>query len=147
MACIYHQISAHIFLFSFGVSTTVPLKFYTLHSTLFYMARELTSSSLQRSSSYLYHLISPSSFLVLWHIVQDSLMHVTNFFSLLALSRIDLSNALRTLLGAGGGGTSMSRQCDMLSTSSPGMLSRIMIKASLNSTEQRRLRTFRFGKY
>lgn len=108
--------------------------------------RELTSSSLQRSSSYLYHLMSPSSFLARWHMVHDSLMHVINFFSLLALSRIDLSSALKTLLGAGSGGASTTRQWAMLSTSSPGRRSRSMIRASLNSTEQRMLRTFRFGR-
>lgn len=52
-------------------------------------ARVLTSSAFQSPSSYLYHLMSPSSFLVRWHIVHESVMHVRNSRIREAFSRID----------------------------------------------------------
>ena len=110
-------------------------------------ARELTSSAFHSPSSYLYHLMSPSSIFVRWHIVHESFMHVKNSRNRDAFSIIDWSISLTTFLGPGGGRTSIRRQCDMLSTSRCGKLSRTMIRASLYSIEHRRLRTFKVGRY
>lgn len=110
-------------------------------------ARELTSSSFHRPSSYLYHLRSPSSFFVLWHIKQESCMHVKNLRNREAFSRIKGSISLRIRLDAGGGEMSIRRQCDIFRTSRWGRPSKIMSRASLRSIEHRRLKTFSFGRY
>lgn len=91
--------------------------------------------------------MSPSSFLVRSHMRQESSIHVRNRRNRDALSRIQGSSSLTTLLGAGWGGTSIRRQCDILRTSKCFKPSKMMSRASLLSSEHRRLNTFNFGRY
>lgn len=91
--------------------------------------------------------MSPSSFLVLWHMMHESCMQVKNIRKRDALSRITGSSSLISLLGARGGAVSITRQCEILRTSRCCRPSKIMINASLKSIEHRRLKTFSFGRY
>lgn len=102
-------------------------------------ARELTSSYFQRPSSYLYHLIRPSSFLVRWHMMHESSMHLTNLCNRAAFCRMVSSSSLMIL-------PSIRRQCDILSTSRFCKPSSIRIRASLFSIAHLRLSTFKFGR-
>lgn len=114
-------------------------------------AREVTSSVFHSPSSYLYHLMSPSSLIVRSHMVHESFMHVKNSRNLEAALRILSSSSFITLFIAGSGWAfmrweSMRRQCDMLSTSRCFNPSKILSKASFNSTEHLRLRIFNLGR-
>lgn len=90
--------------------------------------------------------MSPSSFLVRSHMRQESSIHVRNRRNRDAISRIQGSSSLTTLLRAGWGGTSIRRQCDILRTSKCFKPSKMMSRASLLSSEHRRLNTFNFGR-
>lgn len=109
-------------------------------------ASDLTSSVFHNPSSYLYHLISPSSFLALWHIMHELSMQVKNLRNLEAFSRIYPSISLSAFFGAGGEGASIRRQWDIFSTSKFCNPSKIMMRVSLHMVEQRRIRTFKFGR-
>lgn len=89
--------------------------------------------------------MSPSSFLVLWHIMHDSSMHVRNWRKREAFLRIDSSSSVTMFLCNWLVSTKM--QCDILSTSKCRKPSKMIISASLDRVEHLRLNTFSLGRY
>lgn len=79
--------------------------------------------------------------------MHESSMHVKNLRNRAAFCRMVRSSFLMIFFGAGARGTSIRRQCDILSTSRFCKPSNIRIRASLFSVVHLRLSTFNFGRY
>lgn len=78
--------------------------------------------------------------------MHESSMHVKNLRNRAAFCRMIRSSFLMIFFGAGARGTSIRRQCDILSTSRFCKPSNIRIRASLFSVVHLRLSTFNFGR-